>query len=247
MTRRKKGWLIGIAASLLPILGAAVWFAVSEISKRFEPLIHEQALRYLRDRFQSDVDLAALHVHWPKISALNILRTRGRGYKVVVEGEGLALRLGGARDVPPLFAIRRVQFLVDLGTLNDERKTVEAVWIEGMQITIPPKGERPHLAVQPDSRFHVLIKDVRIGDAMLVILPRDKDNVPLKFQIRHLTLKSDGLDGPMNYEGALTIPKPPGLVQGHGRLDPLPATGPVHTPLTVASSFCHLHIAAPNA
>ncbi|MDP8982257.1 MAG: hypothetical protein M3O35_16890 [Acidobacteriota bacterium] len=89
MTRRKKGWLIGTAAALL-IFGVAVWVAVSEISKRFEPLIRAQAIRYLRGRFQSDVDLAALHVHWPKMSALNILRTHGRGYKVVVEGEGLA-------------------------------------------------------------------------------------------------------------------------------------------------------------
>src|SRR5258708_33815526 len=87
MTRRKKGWLIGIAAALL-IFGVAVWIAVSVISKRFEPLIREQAIRYLRERFQSDVKLAALRVHWPKMSALNILRTPGRGYKVVVEGEG---------------------------------------------------------------------------------------------------------------------------------------------------------------
>jgi hypothetical protein len=246
MTRRKKGWLIGIAAALL-IFGVAVWIAVSVISKRFEPLIREQAIRYLRERFQSDVELAALRVHWPKMSALNILRTHGRGYKVVVEGEGLALRFGGVRDMPPLFAIRKVQFLVDLGTLSEERKTVEDVWIEGMQITIPPKGERPHLTDQNDDRFHVVIKDVRIGDALLVILPRDKDKAPLKFQIQRLTLKSNGLDGPMSYEGALMIPKPPGLVQSHGVFGPWAASEPGDTPLAGNYTFDKADLGVFNA
>lgn len=246
MTRRTKGWLIGIAAALL-IFGVAVWIAVSVISKRFEPLIREQAIRYMHERFQSDVELAALRVHWPKMSALNILRTRGRGYKVVVEGEGLALRFGGSRDLPPLFAMRKVQFLVDLGTLGDERKTVEAVWIEGMQITIPPKGERPHITGQSDLRFHVIVKDVRIGDALLVILPRDKDKAPLRFQIQHLTLKSNGLDGPMNYDGSITIPKPRGLVHSQGSFGPWAANEPGDTPLAGDYTFEKADLSVFNA
>ncbi|MDP8982258.1 MAG: AsmA-like C-terminal region-containing protein [Acidobacteriota bacterium] len=146
-----------------------------------------------------------------------------------------------------MFVIRKVQFLVDLGTLSDERKTVEDVWIEGMQITIPPKGERPHVPVENNDRFHVIIKDVRIGDAQLVILPRDQGKAPLKFQIQHLTLRSNGLDGPMNYEGALTIPKPPGLVKSHGSFGPWAAGEPGDTPLAGEYTFDKADLGVFNA
>jgi len=121
------------------------------------------------------------------------------------------------------------------------------VWIEGMQITIPPKGERPHLPVETGDQVHVIIKDVRIGDAQLVIPPRDSGKAPLKFQIQHLTLKSNGLEGPMNYEGALTIPKPPGLVQSRGTFGPWAASDPGETPLAGAYTFDKADLGVFNA
>src|SRR5512147_3169347 len=96
---RKKRWLIGIAAAvMLGILALVV--AASVLARRFEPYVREQAIEYLQKRFDSDVDLAALHVHLPKTSPLRLLLTKGRGTLVLVEGEGISLRHRSRRDVP---------------------------------------------------------------------------------------------------------------------------------------------------
>ena len=144
MTRKRK-WLIRIAVAT--ILGIVALFVTASIlARRFEPYIREQAIEYLRKRFDSDVELAALRVHLPKTSPLRLLLTKGRGALARVEGEGISLRHKGRRDVPPMFAMKKFRFEVDLGTLFDSPKTVQSVLLEGMEISIPPKGERPELS-----------------------------------------------------------------------------------------------------
>lgn len=54
MTRRKKYWIFGIAASLAVIIICA-YIAASILARPFEPMVREQAIRYLRERFHSDV------------------------------------------------------------------------------------------------------------------------------------------------------------------------------------------------
>src|SRR5215471_1177816 len=119
--------------------------AASILAKRFEPYIREQAVLYLRRRFDSEVELAALRVRMPQTSTIRLLLTRGRGAVARVEGDGLLLRHKGRRDVPPMFAMKQFSFEVDLGTLFDTPKIVRQVTIDGMQINIPPKGQRPKL------------------------------------------------------------------------------------------------------
>ena len=103
---RKKKWLIGIAAAAL--LGfAALVVAGSILAQRFEPYVREQAIEYLHKRFDSDVELATLRVHFSKTSPLRLLLTKGRGALVRVEGEGISLRHKGRRDVPPMFAMKK--------------------------------------------------------------------------------------------------------------------------------------------
>ncbi|PYS37284.1 MAG: hypothetical protein DMG14_21825, partial [Acidobacteria bacterium] len=118
MTKRKKTVLIGLGMfALLSVM--AVLVAASLLAKRFEPYIREQAILYLHNRFDSDVELAALRVRMPKTSPLRLLMTRGRGAVARVEAEGLLLRHKGRRDVPPMFAMKGFSFEVDLGTLFD--------------------------------------------------------------------------------------------------------------------------------
>ena len=94
MSARRKHWLIGTAIAL-GIVIAAGFVAASMLARRFEPMIREQAIRYLQDRFQTDVELAALRIHVPKLSVMDVRRKRGRGTKVEVDGEGLSMRRRG--------------------------------------------------------------------------------------------------------------------------------------------------------
>ena len=84
MTRKKK-WLagIGIAAAVL-LIGLTAAGII--LKRRFEPYIRRQAIFYLRERFQSEVQLAGLHVSLPQLSPLRWALTRGRGTLLWVDG-----------------------------------------------------------------------------------------------------------------------------------------------------------------
>jgi hypothetical protein len=236
MSRRKKAWIIGIA-SAAGIFVSALFIGAFIVAKRFQPLIREQAIRYLSDRFDSTVELASLRIRMPKLSIPELIIKRGRGTRVAVEGEGVALRLRGSGSAPPLFTMRKFGFQVDLGILSQDRKTVDTVTIEGLEIYVPPKGERPDLGsttpgtASGESKTKVIIQQVVIRDARLVLVPKDHDKKPLTFDIARLHMTSAGLDVPMNYEATLTIPKPPGDVQCKGSFGPWQAGDPDSTPL----------------
>jgi hypothetical protein len=224
VSRGKKRWLIGIAAAA----GAgaiAVLITARELSKRFEPYIKEQAIQYLEQRFHSEVELAALRVSIPKSSPWKLVVERGKGVLAVVEGEGISLRHRGRRDVPPMFAMRRFRFEVDIGKLFEKPVVVRQVALTGMEITVPPKGQRPELGSDaspgPNApKTNVVIEDVLIDDARLTILPKDKTKFPLEFDIHRARLRSAGNATAMDYAATLTNAKPPGEIQSKGTFGP---------------------------
>jgi len=168
------------------------------------------------------------------VSTFSILLKHGRGAIVAVEADGVSMRFN--RSLPPLFAIHRLNFVIDLGTLYEKRKTVQFVSIQGMNITVPPAGERPDLdASAPSSKtsgpLDVLVQDVQIRDALLVLLPRDASKKPLNFEIAQLDLKSVGRNSAMKYNAALTIPMPPGTLLTTGDFGPWAGSDPGDTPL----------------
>jgi len=121
-----------------------------------------------------------------------LLLKRGRGAVARVEGEGLLLRHKGRKDVPPMFAMKEFSFEVDLGTLFETPKIVRLVTLDGMEINIPPKGQRPTLgsrdgaAVNTDaqdssSETGVIIEKVLVRNSNLVILPKEEKKVPLRW------------------------------------------------------------------
>src|SRR5262245_16785016 len=144
MTRRKKNWLIAITLFMTAV-AVAVVIAAFLLSKRIEPYIREQAILYLQQRFDSAVELPTLRVRLPQISPLRLLFKGTRGLIARVEGEGISLRHKGRTDIPPMFVMKRFAFDIDIGTLFTDQKTVQMVTIDGMEINIPPKGERPDL------------------------------------------------------------------------------------------------------
>jgi len=238
VSKRKKLWLGGIAVFLL-VLGVGAFIAASIIAKQFEPALRAQAIQYLHDRFHSDVELTALHINRPKMSTAQILLRHGRGAIVTVEGDGLAMRFGGDNSRPPLFAIRKVFFTVDLGVLFEQKKSVNFVSLEGMEINVPPKGERQNIGDSGGSNLNVVIQNVQIKDAVLVLLPKDPGRKPLRFQIARLQLQSVGSNSAMRYDADLTIPKPPGVIKSTGDFGPWNASEPGDTPLKGDYTFDH--------
>src|SRR5215831_570540 len=217
MSKRKKYLVIGLVASVL--LGFVLMLVVaSRLAKRFEPYIREQAILYLRQRFDSEVELTALRVQMPQTSPLRLLLNRGRGAMARVEGEGLLLRHKGRKDVPPMFAMKEFSFEVDLGTLFDTPKIVRLVTLDGMDINIPPKGQRPILGSNDrreakadggDSSLKtgVIIEKVLVRNSNLIILPKEKKVVPLRWGLHRVQLESVGGAVAMKYDAELTNAK----------------------------------------
>jgi hypothetical protein len=229
VTKRKKLWLAGITAFVL-LLIAGAYIAASIIAKQFEPTLRAQAIQYLQNRFHSEVELTALHVNSPKMSTVEILLEHGRGAIVGVEGDGLTMRFGGDRGRPPLFKIKKVFFTVDLGVLFEPKKSVNFVSLEGMEINLPPKGDRQDFG-SGGSNSSVIIQNVQIKDASLVLLPQDASRKPLRFNISRLHLQSVGVNSAMRYDADLSIPKPPGIIRSAGNFGPWNASEPGDTPL----------------
>src|SRR4051812_37984766 len=113
---RRKTWLIAIGVCVLG--GVALLLITAHLLvRRYQPYIREQAIEYLQHRFDSEVELADLRVTMQKTSLFHLALTRGRGVRARVEGEGILLRHRGRRDVPPMFAMKKFSFDVDLGTV----------------------------------------------------------------------------------------------------------------------------------
>jgi AsmA-like C-terminal region len=234
--------LIGAAAAVLLIVAAGL-IAARILSQRFEPYVREQAVEYLKNRFASDVELRSLHVRFPRMSPLRLLRTRGRGMITRVNGEGLTIRLHGRQDLPPIFTIRKFAFEIDPGKLFDTTRTVPLVTLDGVEISVPPRAERPvkqaasappskEAGATPDAaRRSVLIEKVVINNARLVTLPKDPKKIPLRFDIHRLELDSAGADAAMKYDARLTNPKPPGEIVSKGSFGPWAAEDPGDSPL----------------
>ena len=121
MKTRKRRWLIGLG--IFAFLGALTLFVAAAIlARHFEPYIREQAIQYLRTRFDSEVELTGLHVRMPNVSPLPLIFARGHGALAHVSGEGLLMRHYGRRDLPPMFSVKTFSFDVDLGELFGPRK-----------------------------------------------------------------------------------------------------------------------------
>jgi hypothetical protein len=248
VTGRTKKWVIGIAAAALTVL-VALSVVGYVLARRFEPYIRDQVVSYLHDRFDSDVELAALRVSMPRASLVETLFRRGHGMFARVEGDGVVLRHKGRRDVPPMFSMKEFRFDVELRTLLDPMKVVHLVTIDGMQINVPPKGQRPDLDSPADAKGvvaqddatnpTVLFEEVIITNAALTILPKDGKKFPLHFDIHRLRLESAGQHVAMKFDGALTNAKPPGEIHSTGTFGPWVASEPGDSPLAGAYTFAN--------
>src|ERR1019366_10114670 len=94
--------------------------------------------------------------------------------------------------------------------------------ITGLEINIPPKGERPTMSTgksaadaagrEAEPKTSVVIDRLDMKKATLVILPRDRAKTPLRFEIHDLKLQSAGPGGAMKYDAMPTKHRPPGKI-----------------------------------
>lgn len=221
-----------LVVSLLVVATAIVLlFVASGIFVRsFEPELRRQAIRYLEQRFQSQVSLADLRIGVPSVSPVGLFLRGGRGTVAHVKGRSLTLRYHGMTDVPPLFSADTFSFDLDLGMLRQSAPRIPLVTLRGLTIVLPPRTNGP----QPEKGkaiSRVVIDTLNISDARLIILPKRTDAKPLDFAIGKIRLASAGVGQQMKYQATLANAKPPGQIQSQGTFGPWDGDNPGGTPL----------------
>jgi hypothetical protein len=261
-----KKWLIALGVIAL-LLAGGVFYAYRQgknLSAQWEPMARKQLIEYLENRFDSSVDVGKLDFEVPALSPWELWRTGAKGRILKVWGENFKLHWKRRTDIPPMIEFRRVTFDVDLGSLLEGPKIIQLVTLEGLRITMPPKGERPTAGPKDKSNDDKTIADIKKPDvdpnlqagaepkkdglgvviqkivadgAFFQILPKNPKKLPLEFDLYKLTLTSQGNGKPLAYTTELKNPKPPGLVISSGYFGPWVKEDPRRTALEGVYKF----------
>ncbi len=247
MQRRTKWLLTGLLATAAG--GAvALYFLAKQYAGKIEPYIRGQAVAYLQDRFEAEVEIAELGIDIPALSPVKLYVSKGRGVMAAVSGRGIALRQVGQ----PLLKMASMRFEVDLGQIQEPHKGVTAVYLDGVEIVVPPKGSRPRVPTgggtgDGQAAPQVRIGEVLISNARLVLMPKEKDRKPLEFDLHKVRLLEAGMGAPMRYEAELRNAKPPGEIISTGHFGPWNREEPGDTPLDGEYRFQRANLGVFNA
>ncbi len=190
-----------------------------------------QLIQALRERYQSDVEVRSIRISlFPPFGATL---------------EELKFRHHARSDVPPLIAIRRASARVGIIGLLRSPKRVRKLTLEGLEIQVPPRGDRrpedDRTGSRPDRepRSPFVIESIVADGTILRVLPRKPGKQPLEFDIRRLRLQSVGIDRPMDFDAELRNAKPRGMIRSHGRFGPWAARDPGDTAVSGDYTFEH--------
>jgi hypothetical protein len=192
----------------------------------------------LQQRFHSPVELDALH-----ISLLRGLQVTGSGLRIryLAGPDEPDVRPQGA---PPMLSVKSFEFRSGIRQLFEPTMRVVTVYVQGMQLNIPPKQQRGPVA--PDNpkrrgqpRLGVVIDKIVCSDMTLTIETNTPGKQPLVFDIQNVTLRDVGDKKPFLFEASLVNPKPVGNIHSTGQFGPWQDDNPRDTPLDGNYSFAH--------
>jgi AsmA-like C-terminal region len=236
--RRWFAWVCGIFV----VIGIAGALAVEWGLRQMQPLMRRKVVETLSARFHSPVEL----------DRLSLSMARG----VVVTGGGLRiLYLAGPTkpDVnphaPPMLTVESFEFETGWRELLRPTTRLLTVKVHGLQLNIPPKGERGE--AMPDdpkkrgqSKLGIVVDRIECTDAKVVIETSTPGKQPLEFDVNKLTLTDVGAKKPLNYEAELVNPKPVGDVHSTGHFGPWQDDNPRDTPIDGSYEFTHADLSS---
>jgi hypothetical protein len=211
------------------------------------PGIRSRLTDALGERFESDVELASLHV-----SVLPRLR---------VVGSGIVLRHKGRTDVPPLITIASFTAEANLWGLIGRPVRLRHVRVDGLEINVPPGGvdldkdqnkdndknarsETPPPQSPPRNegegnagRSPLIVDGLVSERAVFRIIRRDPGKAPRVWEIAQLSMQGAGSNEPWPFRARLTNPVPPGELDVDGTFGPWSAKEPSDTPLGATYEF----------
>jgi hypothetical protein len=229
---RSRKWLVVPAVLLVVILsamGLLFWRA-----RKMDGALRQLIVRALSEQFQGRVELGAVHVTgFPRLG---------------VSGEDLSIHFDDRQDLPPLIHVDKFNFGLGLLAILRLPRHISSVQLDGMTITIPPRGERRTAnPAEPPEKKHTLLPTIILDEvicknAVFVTLPKNPDpgkpkKTPLEWDIHDLDLKSVAVDKSFRFHGTLTNAKPKGEIETNGNFGPWNLDEPGATPVSGSYEF----------
>jgi hypothetical protein len=209
---------------VLGVTGLSLGVGFTVAVKRAEPRLRQEVVRALEARMDAAVTLETLTVRmWPR---------------PMIAGGGLTIRHRQRTDLPPLIVIR--EFSGDASWSGIFSASLNAVMLDGLEITIPPRRRQdmpdlvPGQNVGDDgerdrSRFG--IANLTATNARLTILPGNPEKDPRVFDIHSLQIDNLTLQTPSRFVASITNPIPVGRIETSGSFGPWNGEEPGDTPL----------------
>jgi hypothetical protein len=237
----RRRWVVWTFAGFL-LVAIAGALAVRWGLQQMQPMLRRKVVETLSARFHSPVEL----------DRLDVSMRRG----VLVTGGGLRiLYLAGPTkpdvrpNAPPMLVVDSFEFGTGWRELLRPTTRVVMVKVKGLQVNIPPKGERgeqmpdnPKRKGQP--ALGIAVDRIECTDAKVTIETSNPGKKPLEFAISSVTLTDVGLKKPFNYEAMLVNPKPVGDVHSTGHFGPWQDDNPRDTPLDGSYEFTHADLSS---
>lgn len=229
-TRRKNGrlWLwIGVLAITFLV---AAGIAIRVVLDRAEPIMRARLLQTLSSRFHSKVELEGFGV-----AVGDGIQVTGSGLKIFGETDPNPYEPG----IQPLISIRQFQFGTSIHDLFRSPIHVDTVFLDGLEMNIPPKESRQDMnrLRSNKSRVTIIVDKFVCKNAKLIINTLKPGKLPLEFAIHDLTMKDLGPEQAMQFDATLVNPKPLGDIHSTGYFGPLHQDEPRDTPVRGNYSF----------
>lgn len=229
---RRRWFKVVIAVAVLCCVAFVV--AAEYVIHNAEPILRGRVVETLSAHFHSPVEL----------DHLDISLVKG----IEVEGSGLRIKYLAGPNQPdqqstaPMLSVQHFAFHTRLQGLLHQPTRIAEVDVQGMELHIPPSGERgkmfgSHGKHQP--KITLLVHEIRCDNVKLFIETNKPGKEPLEFDIQNLDLQDVGQNQPFSYEADLINPKPIGEVHAEGHFGPWAGDEPRETPLDGTYSFSH--------
>lgn len=219
-------WMGIVALVLLVGTGVAVRLVIA----RAQPILRNRVIETLSNRFHSKVELADLHV-----SLVNGIGVSGNGLKIFGTTDPNPYEPG----IQALIGVQEFRFRTSLLNLFRSPMHVETVYVRGLELNIPPKGERREMANvgSKTGKITIVVDRFLCEDTRLLINTSKPGKPPLEFAIGSLRMKDIGPGQPLHFDAILVNPKPVGDIQSTGLFGPWQQDSPRDTPVQGDYSF----------
>ncbi|HUQ86127.1 MAG TPA: AsmA-like C-terminal region-containing protein [Vicinamibacterales bacterium] len=216
--------IIGITVGVIAIAAIGIILAF----RALEPTMHDWVTSNLSKALDSEIELGQVHIRWVPLQ---------------LHAHDLTVRHHGRTDIPPLIVVKK--FIVDLKPMDLRSSTIDRVWVDGLEVSIPPKdpdtGKRPLPRKtggdggSESSGF--VIRELIASNAKFTVVPGNPNKDPKEWDVYALDMKNLRAGEPATFTASVNNPIPVGRIEASGKFGPWQKTEPRTTALSGEYTF----------